>query len=223
MNAHDEMLDNVAAYALGTLDSLEARAVAAHMRTCDECCAEYDALRPVVSAVGSAGESEAVPSPLLKMRIMKEVRAQGSRPKWAWNARGFYALPYALAAAGLLLAAGLGLVVEQQHATIADLSAARRVAFAQGDVLVAPDRLFVVVHRLPALPAGKVYQMWTLAKGAKTVTPSVTFTPDEHGSAVVIVPASEANTAATAISVEPAGGSQQPTTKPIAVIPIQSS
>ncbi len=74
MNAHDEMLDNVAAFALGTLDAGEARAVAAHMRTCDECCAEYDALRPVVSAVGIAGESEAVPSPLLKMRIMKEVR-----------------------------------------------------------------------------------------------------------------------------------------------------
>ena len=213
MNAHDEMLDNVAAYALGTLDAGEARAVAAHMRTCDECCAEYDALRPVVSAVGSAGESEAVPSPLLKMRIMKEVRAQGSRPK-----RASYALPYALAAACLLLAAGLGLVVEQQHATIADLSAARRVAFAQGDVLVAPDRLFVVVHGLAPLPAGKVYQMWTLAKGAKMVTPSVTFMPDEHGSAVVVVSANGANTAATAISVEPAGGSPQPTTKPVAFI-----
>lgn len=213
MNAHDEMLDNVAAYALGTLDAGEARAVAAHMRTCDECCAEYDALRPVVSAVGIAGESEAVPSPLLKMRIMKEVRGQGSRSK-----RSSYALPYALAAACLLLAAGLGLVVEQQHATIADLSAARRVAFAQGDVLVAPDRLFIVLHGLPALPVGKVYQMWTLAKGAKTVTPSVTFTPDEHGSALVTIPANAATTAATAISVEPAGGSQQPTTKPIALI-----
>lgn len=213
MNAHDAMLDNVAAYALGTLDAPEARVVASHLRTCDECRAEYDALRPVVSAVGSAGVNEAVPSPLLKMRIMKEVRAQASRPK-----RTAFALPYALAAACLLLAAGLGLVVEQQHATIADLSTARRVAFAQGDVLVAPDRLFVVVHGLPALPAGKVYQTWTLAKGAKTMTPSVTFTPDERGSAVVAIPANGANTAATAISVEPAGGSRQPTTKPVAVI-----
>jgi anti-sigma-K factor RskA len=213
MNVHDEMLDNVAAYALGTLDAQEARVVVMHMRTCDECCAEYDALRPVVSAVGSAGESEAVPSPLLKMRIMKEVRAQYSRPKAA-----SYALPYALAAACLLLAAGLGLVVEQQHTTIAELSTARRVAFAQGDVLVASDRILVVLHGLPAPPAGKVYQMWTLAKGAKTVTPSVTFTPDEHGSAVVAIPANTANTSATAISVEPVGGSQQPTTKPIAVI-----
>jgi hypothetical protein len=50
------------------------------------------------------------------------------------------------------------------------------------------------------------------------VTPSVTFTPDEHGSALVTIPANAATTAATAISVEPAGGSQQPTTKPIALI-----
>jgi anti-sigma-K factor RskA len=218
MSAHDEMLDSVAAYALGALNADEAREVVVHMRTCEECCAEYDALRPVVSAVGSAGASDAVPSPLLKARIMKEVREQGSRAK-----RPSLAIPYALAAACLLLAAGLGTLVVEQHQTIAELSTARRVAFAQGEVLVAPDRLYVVVHGLPAPPPGKVYQTWTLAKGAKTVAPSVTFTPDEHGDAVVAIPASGTTTAAAAISVEPAGGSQQPTTKPVAVIPIQSS
>jgi anti-sigma-K factor RskA len=223
MNAHDEMLDSVAAYALGALNADEARVIAAHMRICEECCAEYDALRPVVSAVGGAGESDAIPSPLLKARIMKEVRAQGSHPKRPAFARASYALPYALAAACLLLAAGLGTVIVEQHQTIAELSTARRVAFTQGEVLVADDRLYLVVHGLPALPPGKVYQTWTLAKGATTMTPSVTFTPDEHGSAVVAVPANGASTIATAISVEPAGGSQQPTTKPVAVIPIQSS
>jgi anti-sigma-K factor RskA len=72
------------------------------------------------------------------------------------------------------------------------------------------------------LPAGKVYQTWTLAKGAKNVTPSVTFTPDEHGNALVTVPVSAATTVATAISVEPAGGSLEPTTKPIAVVKLGS-
>lgn len=214
MNAHDDMLDNVAAYALGTLDTDEARAVVAHMRTCEECCAEYDALRPVASAVGFAGENEAAPSPLLKARIMKQVRAQSMVPA----TRGSFMLPYALAAACLLIAAGLGAVVVEQHATIAGLSTARSVAFAQGDVLVAPDRLIVVVHDLPALPPGKVYQTWTLAKGATAMTPQATFTPDEHGSAVVAIPADTSSTVATAISVEPAGGSQEPTTKPVAVI-----
>ncbi|MGB6986475.1 MAG: zf-HC2 domain-containing protein [Candidatus Aquilonibacter sp.] len=59
MNAHDEMLDNVAVYALGALNGDEARVVALHLRTCAGCQAEYNALR----------------SHLLKARIMQQVRA----------------------------------------------------------------------------------------------------------------------------------------------------
>jgi anti-sigma-K factor RskA len=217
MSAHDEMLDNVAAFALGSLDAHDVRLVELHMQTCTECRAEYDAMRPVVTAVGTAAGSDASPSPLLKARIMKEVRAQTVPVR-----RRTFVLPYALAAACLLLVAGLGAVVVEQNHTIAELAGARRVAFAQGDVLVARDRLYVAVHGLPALPAGKVYQTWTLAKGAKNVTPSVTFTPDEHGNALVTVPVSAATTVATAISVEPAGGSLEPTTKPIAVVKLGS-
>ena len=218
MNAHDEMLDNVAAYALGTLDVDEARIVVAHMRTCEECSAEYDALRPVVTAVGNAVGTESAPSPLLKARIMKEVRAQAAPSRQ----RRSVVLPYALAAACLVLATGLGFENVQQHRTIADLSTARQVAFAQGDVLVATDRLYLLVHGLPPLPAGKVYQTWTLAKGAKTMTPSVTFTPDERGSALVTIPADADAIVATAISVEPASGSLHPTTKPVAVVTLHS-
>jgi anti-sigma-K factor RskA len=217
MSAHDEMLDNVAAFALGSLDAHEVRVVELHMQTCAECRAEYDTMRPVVTAVGGAAGSNASPSPLLKARIMKEVRAQGAPVR----GRSFV-FPYALAAACLLLVAGLGAVVVEQSHTIVELAGARRVAFAQGDVLVARDRLYLAVHGLPPLPAGRVYQTWTLAKGAKTVTPSVTFTPDAHGSALVAIPADVDAIVATAISVEPAGGSLQPTTKPIAVVTLRS-
>ena len=214
MSAHDDMLDNVAAYALGTLDAVEARAVVLHLDTCAECREEYDALRPVVTAVATAEAMRGpAPSPFLKARIMREVRASTVAPvrRIAW-------VPAAVAAAALALAFGLGTIVMQQQRTIADLSSAHRYTFAQGDVLVAGSRLYVVVHGLPAPPPGKVYQMWTLAKGAKAVAPSVTFTPDTSGSALVAVPVDASTTAAAAISVEPAGGSQQPTSKPIAVI-----
>ncbi|HTC30795.1 MAG TPA: anti-sigma factor [Candidatus Acidoferrum sp.] len=217
MSAHDDMLDNVAAFALGSLDAHDVRVVELHMQTCAECRAEYDAMRPVVTAVGSAAGSDASPSPMLKTRIMKEVRAASVPAR-----RRSVVLPYALAAACLLLVAGLGAVVVEQNQTIVELAGARRVAFAQGDVLVARDRLYLAVHGLPPLPAGRVYQTWTLAKGAKTVTPSVTFAPDAHGSALVAIPTDVDTTVATAISVEPAGGSLQPTTKPIAVVTLHS-
>lgn len=205
MSAHDEMLDNVAAFALGALDGDEAHAVAMHLRTCDACQAEYDALRPVVTAVGNAVGNEMVPSPLLKARIMREVRIVQTRP-----ARSFAWLAYAIAAACLLLAIGLSAIVVQQRQTISALAGS------------SAHRIYVVAHGLPALPSGKVYQMWTLAKGATKVAPSVTFVPDSAGNALVSVPADPATTTETAISVEPAGGSKQPTTKPIAVIPIQN-
>jgi anti-sigma factor RsiW len=203
MSAHDDLLDSVAAYALGTLDENEALAVKVHLQNCEECQSEYDALRPVVSAVGSAVGNEIAPSPFLKARIMQKVRASQTRP-----VRSFAWLAYAIAAACLLLAIGLGSVVMQQRQTISALASAHRI--------------YIVAHGLPALPAGKVYQMWTLAKGATKVAPSVTFVPDSTGNATVAVPADPATTTETAISVEPVGGSKAPTTKPIAVIPIQN-
>ncbi len=106
MNSHDELLDNVAAYALGVLSPAEAAEVRAHLQTCEACRAEYEALRPAVTAVAYSAESCADPStgadvasPLLKARIMKQVRAEAA-PKPAgvtWPA-------YALAAACLALA-----------------------------------------------------------------------------------------------------------------------
>lgn len=75
MSMHDEMVDNVAAYALGTLDANEGHVVLLHLRTCSACRCEYEALRQMVTAVGSAACRETMPSPFLKARIMKEVRA----------------------------------------------------------------------------------------------------------------------------------------------------
>jgi anti-sigma factor ChrR (cupin superfamily) len=75
MSKHDERLDSVAAYALGTLDAADRQVVVFHMQICRTCRSEYEALRPMVTAVGSAACREAMPSPLLKARVMKEIRA----------------------------------------------------------------------------------------------------------------------------------------------------
>ena len=78
MMSHDEMLDNVALYALGALSPREAAEVAAHLQTCEECRAEYALLRPAVTAVGYSAEADALteaPSVLLKARLMKQVRS----------------------------------------------------------------------------------------------------------------------------------------------------
>lgn len=238
MILHDEMLDNVAAYALGILPAGEAAAVADHLQTCGQCREEYRLLRPAVTAIACSSLATdstmpAVVNPLLKAHLMKQVRA-GAAPQ-----RGSPAWPAYLGAAACLLFALITLTENvalknqlnqdrtrrtEQNQAIAALVASdsRRYHFGKGEVLTHGRRLYLAMRNLPALPKGKVYQAWTLAKGAKTVAPSITFEPDTNGVAVIALPVIATSVAAVAVSVEPSGGSLQPTSKPIAMVKLGS-
>jgi len=255
MNAHQSMLDDVAAYALGVLPAAQAQAVAAHLETCEECREEYRLLRPAVTAIGlsaeacldasSAADSVAPPGSLLKKRIMRQIRPnvgemRAVRPI-VWPA-------YAVAAACLLVALVTGIFnislnseLRQNQAQLAQLAAhnaqtTRELAYQRTALadLVSPDsqhytvqpgevvrhgtRLYLAMRALPAPPKGKVYQAWTLHNGAKLMSPSVTFVPNRNGVAVVQLPVNASQIAAVALSVEPEGGSKQPTSTPTFVL-----
>jgi len=83
-----------------------------------------------------------------------------------------------------------------------------------GEVVTGGGRVIIAMQHAPALPPGKVYQAWTLRRGAKTVAPSVTFAPESNGVTVIELPEPAADLAAVAVTVEPAGGSKVPTTTP---------
>ncbi len=241
MTSHDELLDNVAAYALGLLPPSEAQAVVSHMQTCDQCREEYRLLLSAVTAVAYSAESGADGSALLKARIMRQVRADArrSRPQ-LWPA-------YAIAAACLAIAIVTGLVdlslngrlnrdralsiaqmqreraqAATQTQIIADLTApdSQRHRFGHGEVVTRGTHLYIAMHDLPSPPRGRVYQAWTLPKASKTMAPSVTFEPGKSGTTLVRLPEAATTVAAVAVSVEPEGGSKQPTTKPIALVTI---
>ncbi len=90
----------------------------------------------------------------------------------------------------------------------------RHFAIASGEVVKSGNRIVLALHDLPKLPAGKVYQAWTLTNGAKSVAPSITFAPDAAGVVLVELPEAADKLAAIAVSVEPVGGSKAPTSKP---------
>ena len=81
MHLH-EQLDDVAAYALGTLPDADAQRVRKHLRECAQCREEYGQLAPAVTTLGYAaeacasGENGPQVSPLVKARIMREIRSQ---------------------------------------------------------------------------------------------------------------------------------------------------
>jgi anti-sigma-K factor RskA len=236
MMSHDEMLDNVALYALGVLPAREAANVAAHLQSCEECRAEYQLLSPAVTAIGYSAEADgrtAGPSFTLKTRLMKQVRS--SKPgRSAGAARSSASRwPALIAAACFAVAVGAGLWnaslrerlgrdesrIAQQSALIADVTApdAKRYAFGHGSVVVRGRNLYIAMHALAQPPKGKVYQAWTLPKGSKKMAPSITFRPAASGETVIHLPVPANAIVAVAVSVEPAGGSKQPTTKPIAL------
>jgi anti-sigma-K factor RskA len=238
---HEGLLDDVATYALGALPASEGARVRAHLDTCEECRAEYDALRQSVTALATSAEACAdeehgavVASPLLKARIMREVRAElvapvRTRTPWSMLA----------VAASITLAIGMStyafslnerlaaLQTKGTHAIhdtddsrmLADIKStkAKRYAITGGEIVVAQPRVYITMIDMPKPPPGKVYQAWTLEKGEKAVRPSVTFTPDSRGVALVSIPNTSHTLAAVAVSIEPEGGSKAPTSTPLFV------
>ncbi len=77
--------------------------------------------------------------------------------------------------------------------------------------------LVFTAESLPALPAGKIYQLWVIVD-AKAVSAGL-FSPDAAGRVhtVLATPNIAAMPGAVAVTIEPAGGMLQPTTPPILV------
>lgn len=257
---HETMLDDVAVYALGSLSPAEARRVRAHLETCAECREEYEELLRTVDAVAYSAEAcpdsehgAVVASPMLKTRILEQVRREAAAsPKT--NVAELRAVrpivwpAYAVAAACLIIALVSGIInislndqLRQKNSELAQIQThskllARDLAYQRITLadLVSPDsqrfdvdhgqvvrhgkRLYLAMNALPAAPKGKVYEAWTLRDGAARMSPSVTFVPNASGVAVVPVPVDASKLAAVAVSIEPDGGSKQPTSTPTFVL-----
>jgi anti-sigma-K factor RskA len=86
-------------------------------------------------------------------------------------------------------------------------------------VVLAADRheLAVVTTGLPALPAGKVYQLWLIGK---TITSAGLLPAAKAGQTPAVLATGLVKGDALGLTVEPAGGSAQPTTKPILALPL---
>ncbi len=259
IDRHDDWLDDVAAYALGTLRADEAARVREHLRLCERCRAEYAALQPAV--VQLAYSAQACPtgvngpqvSPLLKTRIMRAVRTDAApRPAPRSRSRSISPWPaYLVAAACIALTLLTSIsnidLTARLHATqsqlaqnarrietlqridmesramVADLLSAdaQRFPVNNGEVVRRGAHLYIAMRSMTDLGRGKTYQAWTLARGSTTMTPSVTFEPDRSGGAVVALPVNATGTSAVAVSVEPFGGSKQPTTAPLFVVSLR--
>jgi anti-sigma-K factor RskA len=126
------------------------------------------------------------------------------------------AFAYSMAASLLILAVALGAWGVSRGGDAGEGGvrlAASRTNDTRLDVTYLPDRNLAVLNfDLPTAPTGRTYQAWSIVDG-KPVSLGVI----SQNSGTVTFAADLDKAQAVAISVEPLGGSQQPTTTPILV------
>lgn len=101
-------------------------------------------------------------------------------------------------------------------------SHARHYEIGNGEVITRGSRIYLALHALPEPPHGKIYQAWTLEKGSTKVRSSPTFLPDARGIALIVLPADARTTIDVSVTIEPDGGSKEPTSKPVMDVALDS-
>lgn len=222
----EEVSELLAAYALDALPDDERAEVSEHLSSCDR-HPELAELQAVGASLPHAAP-EMAPPPALKSRIMAEVRGQATRPATERPAReggglrgvvGLFRSPsfaYGLSAvlAAIVVALGVWVAVLQSEdgAATYTLSGPAGVS---GELVVSSDEVAVItVAGLDPLPAGQTYQVWIIDADGRPVHGGFLGITAE-GEAVGTLVEDVSGASAVAVTVEPAGGSEQPTSDPI--------
>lgn len=225
----------VAPYALDALDVAERDRFRSHLDECGDCRAELAGFVATATRLGEAGAHQ--PPAGLRERLMAEVSTTRQERPVVVPLRQQSALRrvlprLAMAAAFLVGAVGVGGYLTEHDAAndIRADQAAITAVLAASDAtttdksfktgghlrLIASesaDSAYIVARSLPGLPDGKVYQVWMV----KNDSPTSQGVFASSGSMIM----NDLDGAdRVAITVEPKGGSKQPTTAPIVTLPV---
>ncbi|MEU9147999.1 anti-sigma factor [Streptomyces sp. NPDC048349] len=235
-----------AAYALGALEDGERKVFEAHLQACETCqqeVAEFEATAARLAAAVSQPPPAAAKAQV--MAAIDDVRQLPPRtpvPATKPAPGGMLrrrAVPLALAAS--VAAAALGGIAVWQTQNGQDYKQQARQAQQKLDVvsavLAAPDARTVhgraangalttvvasdrqnkavfTAANLPAPAPGKTYQLWLDHDG--TMRPAGLI----HDDGTVVLTGNPTDAGAVGLTLEPAGGSPQPTTKPLLLMPL---
>ena len=227
----EELQPDYTAYALGILDGPECAELTEHLqRKCENCVPGVAQALATVSALSGAVKITE-PPPGLRRRVVGMVQRSDAspEPRRMWTIFFPWATAAVLAIA-LLSVALTGRNINPQTAKLEqalsilndpstkDISFGEAQQPAKGRVFSNP-RLGVVfmAARLPKLEAGKTFELWVIPMTGNPI-PAGTFDSLNDNTAVYVRPGQlESNASAFAVTVEPAGGSPQPTSKPFIV------
>jgi anti-sigma-K factor RskA len=227
---HEQIRDDLAAYALGALPDREAMELEGHLRECGSCRERLRWLRPALDLLPVSVEQRE-PAPELRDRLMATVRAEAAaegvapqREPARSTARRWwhFQLPsvrpaMAAAAACLVLLAGGAIgfalgeggtetVAPQSTFTKADPIDASRVS---ATLEQHGDSATLHVDELPPLRPDQVYEVWVDRNG--NMEPSTLFVVDRRQRGSAAIPGPLAGADRILVTAEPRGGSETPT------------
>ena len=217
------------AYALDALDDLERARFDQHLTTCDDCRSEVAELRETAALLA---ETTAVAPPAsLRASVLTGISQVRPLPPETRRrevaGRRWFPL---LVAAALVIITGLGAVAwqpwsddqSQLSATeqVLQASDAKKVTIDLGEAgratvvrSVSRNAAVIVAEDMVPAPEGKVYELW-LWSDEKFVPAGLMPNKPDH---TTLLEGDAAEAGAAGITIEPEGGSQQPTTEPIAL------
>jgi anti-sigma-K factor RskA len=214
---HRELQDLIPAHALDALDADDAHLLDGHLETCEECRRELDELLETTALLAFASK-QLDPPESLRAAILDAVaektpaRAQAPRARLAFL-RGAFAGTLVGAAAALVI----GLVLHGQlndARSSRDALQVRPLAGAvRGAVVRNRGNAKLVVVDLRSPSSGHTYEAWLIGSDKKPVAAGLF----KGGKTVVVdLTGNAAKAQQVAVTLEPSGGSEQPTTTPFA-------
>ena len=223
-----------AGYALDALDPEERRTYEAHLAGCERCQQELESFWQTTEALAVA-TSGPEPSEALRERILGDVHAEPPRNVIPLDRRRRLAPALgAVAAIAAVVALAIGLWASDLSSQLDDTRVALERSQAVAAVLADPDaetvalqagegrlvvgadgRAVLVLDGLDPAPPGKTYELWIVPGGdIGSASPAGLFAGTE-GREIVGVDGTVSAGDLVAVTVEPAGGVDAPTTDPV--------
>jgi anti-sigma-K factor RskA len=231
---HSLFREDLPAYALGALDAEDVAALETHLQTCESCRTELAEYRTISGNLLTALPPRR-PSPALRKRLQSKLPSAHKtlRPRFIWS---FGQLTLGGALVLLLIMNLISFMqmraIQDQQAGLLNQLKTNQFALSMlaypatqslpivadnfsGSVLVdkGHNTIALVTWHLPDLPQNQTYQIWLIEPGGQRVSAGL-FRPQENSSYTtqpVFSKQALSNFVGIGVTVEPAGGSEQPT------------
>ncbi len=234
---HERWNEELSAYLLGALERGEAEALEQHLEDCERCRQELRWLAPALDAL-PATVARLQPPPQLRERLLAEVQEDARRthgdaperrrvldrlrdfagPRWRPLAAGAAVLLIVAAVVGYEVGSGdsggggsnpVTVETEEQTGLVAAVS------------MEGTSHGRIELRNVEPLPTDHVLEAWVEREGEIEAIPTL-FVPNGQGEATTTLGDMQ-GVSTVMVTAEPPGGSESPTTAPIATVEIPPS